>query len=125
MKHYAYLLFIALALVGCEKNAQEADNTQYKDFSVATYIYYYDDWSFESWTIDSIPSTFGEIAFADDYRCATYTRLDKHNERPKTQSDYFYYELDYPYIKLYNVSGFFRWDFTQDTAFIRASTKEE
>ena len=26
MKHYAYLLFIALALVGCEKNAQEADN---------------------------------------------------------------------------------------------------
>lgn len=30
MKHYTYILLIAIALIGCEKNAQEAENTKYE-----------------------------------------------------------------------------------------------
>lgn len=104
MKHYAYLLFIALALVGCEKNAQEADNTQYKDFSVATYMYYYDSWG-GHWDGKTTQSTDAEIIFADDYRCITAYCFSEGVKVSKAQRDtnYYYYELDYPYINLYNV----------------------
>ena len=89
-------------------------------------MYYYDSWG-GHWDGKTTQSTDAEIIFADDYRCITAYCFSEGVKGSKAQRDtnYYYYELDYPYINLYNVYGFFRWDFTQDTAFIRASTKEE
>ncbi len=133
MKHYAYILLLAIVLVGCEKNAQEAENTQYKDFSVATYMYYYDSF-YDSlgghWDGNTTQTTTADIIFADDYRCMTtyfFADWTEGSRSARRDTNYYYYELDYPYISLYNVADFFRWDIdsTQDKIVIRADTKEE
>ena len=121
-KSFFLPLLLMLALVGCEDNNgvkgyNLLNEEQAKNFSVSSYIYetLYDP------TIENFLPPYC-ILFADSFRC----KAQYYPDNKKCLSKDYYYEIDYPYISLYNISGLYGWKIDKDGAwFVGYLTKDE